>query len=285
MPISAESVRSLHAYDLRVLHSLERLMKQYLWVPQDVLRSHTRFSESELNYRLKRLIDRGMVRSGEVSYGGYGLVFEGYDALALHTLVQRETISALGSLIGVGKESVVYEALGLGVVVLKFHRVGQRSFQSARLKRSYLPEKGHVTKLFASARSAEREFEALKRLHPDVRVPLPIDRNRHVVAMSFIAGVNLNRCPLEQPEETRAEILENVAAAYRRGVIHADLSEFNIMVEDGKIWIIDWPQWEEASHPNADEILRKDLVNVLEHFRRKYRLEYSIEDVMAQVIG
>ncbi len=91
-----------------------------------------------------------MVRFNPVPYDGYALVFGGYDTLALTTLTRNGTISALGSKIGEGKESVVYEALGLGPVAIKFHRVGQRSFSSARLNRDYMPEEGHCPWLIAS---------------------------------------------------------------------------------------------------------------------------------------
>ncbi|MDD5420422.1 MAG: serine/threonine-protein kinase RIO2, partial [Methanomicrobiaceae archaeon] len=195
-------------------------------------------------------------------------------------------VTALGSQIGVGKESEVYEAMGLGPVVLKFHRVGQRSFQAARTKRGYMPESGHCPWLFASVRSAKREYDALTQLHPAVRVPLPIDRNRHVVVMSFIQGANLNRCTLEAPGDALEEILDNVREACLLGVIHGDLSEFNVMVDDGgRCWIIDWPQWVETAHPNAEEILQRDVQNILQYFSRKYGLAYTLEDGMARVIG
>jgi len=226
-----------------------------------------------------------MVRYEKVPYEGYALVFSGYDTLALHTLTRRGTVQALGSRIGVGKESEVYEAMGLGVVVLKFHRVGQRSFQAARIKRGYMPETRHWPWIFASASSAKMEYDALKRLHPAVSVPLPIDRNRHVVVMSFIPGVNLTRAVLEEPQQVLEEILQNVAGAYRLGVVHADLSEFNVMVDEAQCWLIDWPQWIETTHPNAREILRRDVENVLRYFRRKYGIEYPLDEAVARVIG
>ena len=148
-----------------------------------------------------------MVRFNPVPYDGYALVFGGYDTLALATLTQKGTISALGTLIGEGKESVVYDALGLGPVAIKFHRVGGRSFSSARLNREYMPEEGHCPWLMASRKSAEREYEALTALHQKVSVPLPIAQNRHTVVMSLINGQNLNRCRLEAPQEILDEIL------------------------------------------------------------------------------
>ncbi|RPJ53434.1 MAG: serine/threonine protein phosphatase [Methanobacteriota archaeon] len=285
MPISADNVRSLHAYDIRVLRSLEYLMRRYQWVPEDVLRANTKFSESELAYRLQRLINRGMIRSGDVSYGGYTLVFGGYDALALHTLTERGSVRALGSLIGVGKESEVYEGLGLSPLVLKFHRIGQRSFLAARVDRGYMPDEGHVPWIFASARSAEREFDALRRLHHKVRVPHPLDRSRHVVVMAELLGPNLNKCVLDDPRAAYDDILLQVREAYACGVVHADLSEFNVIVWDNRCWLIDWPQWIPTDHPNALDYLRRDVKNVVEYFKRKYHLECPLEDAVARVVG
>ncbi|MDD3373747.1 MAG: phosphotransferase, partial [Methanoculleus bourgensis] len=270
MPVPAEYVRSLHAYELRILLALERLMRRYQWVPLEVLRPATGFSESELSYRLGRLMAMDMVRYEKVPYEGYALVFNGYDTLALHTLTRRGTIQALGILIGVGKESEVCEAMGLGPVALKFHRVGQRSFQSARLKRGYMPEATHCPWIFASSISAKMEYDALKTLHPTVSVPLPIDLNRHVLVMSFIPGVDLVRATLEEPEAVLDDILENIREAYRLGIVHGDLSEFNVMVDEGQCWLIDWPQWVETSHPNAGDLLARDIENILQYFKRKY---------------
>ncbi len=285
MPISAELIKSLHPYELRILLTLERIMKRYAWVPLDLIKSSTGFSEGELAYRIGRLMEWDMVRYSKVPYEGYSLVFTGLDTLALRTLSERDTVRALGTVIGVGKESVVYEGLGLTPLILKLHRVGQRSFQTARISRGYLPEEGHMPRLFASILSAEREYIALKTLHPRVHVPLPIDRNRHVVVMSLIGGFSLNRaCPID-PEHLLEDILTDVRESYRLGIIHADLSEFNVLVEDEIPYIIDWPQWVETTHPNAAALLRRDVDNILSFFRRKYNIIRSLEEVLEMTVG
>jgi len=285
MPVAAEHVRSLHRYELRILSVIERWMKRYSWVPLEQIKNSVGLSESEITFRLRQLIGWGMVRFNPVPYDGYALVFGGYDTLALHALTKKGTVSALGSLIGEGKESVVHEALGLCPVAIKFHRVGGRSFSSARANREYMPEGGHCPWIFASSRSAEREFAALSALHPKVSVPLPVDRNRHAVVMSLVDGPNLNRCRLDEPAEVLDEILLNVRAAYRAGIIHADLSEFNIMVEGGKCVIIDWPQWVEAGHPNAEQVIQRDIENILAFFKRKYKITPLPEDALQCVTG
>jgi RIO kinase 2 len=285
MSVAAEHIRTLNKYEKDILLALERGMKRYSWIPLEQLITATKLSETELNYRLARLIAWGMVRFNPVPYDGYSLVFGGYDTLALATLTHKGTISALGTMIGEGKESVVYEALGLGPVAIKFHRVGGRSFSSARVNREYM-DAGHCPWLIASRRSAEREYEALKILQPKgVSVPLPIAQNRHTVVMSLINGGILNRCILESPEEVLEEILDNVRGAFRAGVIHSDLSEYNILVEDGKCVLIDWPQWIETTHPNASTILERDLDNVLAFFRRKYQMNPDREEAVRCVTG
>lgn len=285
MVVAADRIRSLNKYERTILLALERGMKRYSWVPLEHLKAATKLSESEINYRLSRLIAWGMVRFNPVPYDGYALVFGGYDTLALTTLTRKGTITALGTLIGEGKESVVYDALGLGPVAIKFHRVGQRSFSSARLNREYMPDEGHCPWLIASKRSAEREFLALTTLHPAVSVPLPIAQNRNTVVMSLVSGQNLNRCRLAEPREVLDDILENIRRAYRAGVIHADLSEYNILMEDTGCVIIDWPQWVETSHRNAQAILERDIDNILAYFQRKYKLVCDREDAIRCVTG
>ncbi|HUK93385.1 MAG TPA: RIO1 family regulatory kinase/ATPase [Methanomicrobiales archaeon] len=285
MPISAEAVRTLQENDLLVLHTLERLMKRYQWVPLEVLSKATGKGEKEVSYRLTRLLRSGMAKYEKVPYEGYSLVFAGYDALALHALSVKGTVSALGPFIGEGKESLVYEGLGLGRLVLKFHRIGQRSFHSARLKRGYMPEEGHTPWIFASTLSAEREYLALTKLHPWVSVPVPIERNRHVVVMSLIPGEILSRCTPPDPGATLDAILLQAREAYRLGVVHADLSEFNVMIDGDRCYLIDWPQWMEADHPNAGEILERDLKVILDYFARKYGIEYSLARALSEVTG
>ncbi|OPX70000.1 MAG: RIO-type serine/threonine-protein kinase Rio2 [Methanoregulaceae archaeon PtaB.Bin108] len=285
MAISAEHIRQLHAYEIRILNTLERLMRTHAWVPLELIRKSTGFSESEALFRLGRLMEWGMVRYDVVPYEGYSLIYSGYDTLALLSLTRKGTISALGPQIGEGKESVVYEALGLGAVALKFHHVGSRSFQSVRLSRDYLPEEGHCPWIFASRFSAEREYSALRILHPAVRVPLPIAWNRGVVAMERIQGVNMHRCSLGDPKKVMDSIISSVESAYNLGVIHADLSEYNVMMDGGKVVLIDWPQWIEPEHPNAPDILRRDIGNILRYFERKYRIRADIDTALAKVTG
>jgi RIO kinase 2 len=285
MALSADHIRELHTYEIRILLVLERLMRRYRWVPLDTIKKALGLSESEVLYRLSHLMEKGLVRFDAVPYEGYSLVFQGYDTLALISLSKKGTVKALGSLIGEGKESVVYEALGISQLALKFHHVGQRSFHSIRVSRDYLPDEGHCPWLLASRLSADREYEALRLLHPVVSVPLPVDINRHTVVMEFIPGATLNRCNLERPDEVLSEILDNIRKAYRAGAVHADLSEFNVMHDGCRSYIIDWPQWVSPEHANAGELLKRDIGNIIRYFSRRYHLEVTIREALEAVTG
>lgn len=51
-------------------------------------------------------------------------------------------------------------------------------------------------------------------------------------------------------------------------LVHADLSEYNILFHEGHLWIIDVSQSVEHDHPSAFDFLRKDLSNVEDFFGR-----------------
>jgi len=284
MPLSAEVIRSLQPFDIRVLTAIERMMRRFEWVPLDELKAATRFSESELNYRIGRVMERDLVRYAKVPYEGYALIFNGFDTLALRALTTKGTVRALGDRIGEGKESIVYEGLGLAPVAIKLHHVGQRSFQSVRLNRDYIPDRTHCPWIFASRLSAQSEYEALTRLYPAVSVPAPIAIERHAVVMDLIGGATLNRCRLEDPAPILDRIIELVRTAYRNGAIHNDLSEFNVMIDGDRVVLIDWPQWIPPDHPNAIAVLTRDLSNIVTYFARKYRVVRDLDEVVESVI-
>ena len=51
-------------------------------------------------------------------------------------------------------------------------------------------------------------------------------------------------------------------------LVHADLSEYNILYDGGHLCLIDVSQSVEHDHPNALEFLRKDCHNINEFFRK-----------------
>ncbi|MCZ7393286.1 MAG: RIO1 family regulatory kinase/ATPase [Candidatus Methanoperedens sp.] len=273
--------------EFRVLIAIENKMKFYEWVPLEELVCFTNYDIKDVEYILSTLAKNKLIHRNIRAYEGYRIYFEAYDLLALNAFVKRGTINAMGDAIGAGKESHVYEATG-GIidrhVIIKFHREGKTSFKQVRTKREYVGERKHLSWLYASRLAAKREHDALSTLYPEVSVPEPIDYNRHAIVMSVAKGQQLAHTKINEPGWYLDEILGEVRKAYKLGIIHGDLSEFNIFVSPEGAEIIDWPQYITPAHINARELLRRDVDNVLSFFNRKYRIKRDALEVMNNIV-
>ena len=290
--MALRAYKLLDKYDIRILQVIEVSMAKFLYVPIRVILSKTKFTEKFLLKRLSKLNELGLLSRRKGAYIGYILTTRGYDCLALNVLFKKGLIEKIeGSPIGIGKESDVFIAYTPAgeEVVLKFHRLGRTSFRQTRRFRTYIGERRHISWLYESRLSAEKEYQALKILYPEgISVPKPIFHNRHVVVMSALNGKPLFEVrELSEPEKVLNEILDNIKRAYAIGIIHGDLSEYNVIIDldTENITIIDWPQWISANHPQAYFYIKRDLLNILKFFRRKFKVTKRIEDCMKFLSG
>jgi RIO kinase 2 len=287
--VAVHVFRKLESEDFRVLQIIEAAMSKREFVPKEQIAKYAQLPLDRIDFTLGRLNKLGLIYSMHGAYVGYTLNYAGYDCLAINAFVKAGLIEAFGQTLGVGKEADVYDALNPeGVrIAVKFQRLGRISFRQTRRKRGYATE--HAGWLFQSRLAAEREFQALKLVYQHgVAVPEPLSQNRHVIAMGIIEGAELAKWKeISKPEKVLKEVLRNVKKAYlKAGVIHADLSEYNIILKPNMhILIIDWPQYVMANHPNAQQLLMRDVRNVLKYFSRRYRLKVKIREVWDYVTG
>jgi RIO kinase 2 len=282
-----ETFLSITDKEFRVLVAIENKMKFYEWVPIEEIINFTTFDLKEVEYLLNNLAENKLIHRNIKAYEGYRIYFEAYDLLALNAFVKRGSVNALGEIIGIGKESVVYEATG-GIIdrhiIIKFHREGKSSFRHVRVKRDTVGERRHLSWLYAARLAAKKEYDALVALYPNVCVPEPIDHNRNAIVMSKALGQQLAHTVLDEPDWYLDEILAQIKKAYRLGIIHCDLSEFNIFVNPEGCELIDWPQFITPSHANAQELLKRDIDNVLSYFNRKYRINRDIREIINTIV-
>jgi RIO kinase 2 len=258
----------------KVLKVIERNLARYEVVPREVVYSETGLGE-RAEKLLKKLNEYKLIWAPMGYERGFCINYYGLDMLALRALVDRDIITSLGRPLGIGKEADVYDALAPDGrrLVVKFFRIGRTSFRKYERHRTSLVTT--PSRLAASIKFARMEYRALRALHPSgVSVPKPLARNRHVVVTEFFQGIELAIIQsLRKPMEILGEILRNVARAWEVGVVHSDLSVYNILITpEEEILIIDWPQWVPPSHPMAREYLRRDLSNIIKFFRRKWRI-------------
>ncbi|MFB6110346.1 MAG: serine/threonine-protein kinase RIO2 [Halodesulfurarchaeum sp.] len=268
----AEAMADLEPQDFHLLSGVEQGMRFSEWVNRDKLPEFSGLTPENVDYHLNRMLDLELVERKTIQYEGIKLTQRGYDALALHTFAERGTIEGFGAPLGVGKESDVYEVESYKPLALKFHREGFANFREVHREREYTADREHVSWLYTARKAAEREYEALSDLYPEVSVPQPIDQNRHAIVMEKVPGIELAeaKLPAEQVRGVLELVLREIQSAYQRGYVHADISEYNVFVASSGITLFDWPQAVPVDHQNSRELLERDVTNIVRYFQRKY---------------
>lgn len=130
---------------------------------------------------------------------------------------------------------------------------------------------------------AEKEFRNLKRLFlAKIPCPEPIYLRSHVLVMGFLGDKNGWAAPRLRDVELQGDDVEEqwrnlylqIFGLMRRmyqtcKLVHADLSEYNILYHENRLYIIDVSQSVEHDHPRTLEFLRMDIKNTTEFFKRK----------------
>lgn len=272
----------------RIIYSIFAEMWKYKYVPSDLISKKAKVDEAETLKVLKSLGGMGVVENRVVSYLGSSLTFKGIALFSLKRLVERGKLDMLGKRMGEGKESVVYNCYSekFGECVLKFHKLGA-TFRRVRDKRDY----GDLHLSVLTVRSAGREYRALKRLFGTAKVPEPFGWEGNAVLMELIDGKEIYKLKLENAGEVLEAILEEVRRMFLAGVVHGDLSQYNVMLSDD-IYIIDFPQWIEVDREqesleaeNWMTLLHRDVENVLRYFKKAYGIEKDINSVINYILA
>jgi RIO kinase 1 len=188
-----------------------------------------------------------------------------------------------------GKEATVYVVrCGEEIRCAKVYKeASQRSFKNAA---SY--QEGRKVKNSRQARAMEKgtrygrkmqeevwqnaEVDALYRLAAaGVKVPRPYICHEGVLLMDLVTDADGNAAPRlndveltpELARQYHAQLLHQVVLMLCAGVIHGDLSEFNILVDEVGPVIIDLPQAiDAASNTEAGVMLERDVNNLATYF-------------------
>lgn len=194
-----------------------------------------------------------------------------------------------------GKEATVFLAkLDFEIVAMKLYRENT----NLRSKNEYLQNKFYKTKSHFRAASTKskfgkdfimnnwikREFTILTKLYEqNASVPKPILHQENAIFMEFV-GTLEKPAPrlqdiilsLEQAKFAFSEIIRNIKIFLEMGIIHGDLSSFNILWFNDKIWIIDFPQALDIRQDEGkQEFLIRDLQNVCNYFSKYFEINFD----------
>ncbi|RXK46446.1 serine/threonine-protein kinase Rio1 [Halorientalis pallida] len=229
-------------------------------------------------------------------------VFDDATFGALYKLVQDGHIDAFGGPISTGKEANVYSALGGRAaadtldtaespeVAVKVYRINASDFRDMR---GYLDgdprfdgigsKKSDIVKAWV-----RKEFANLERARKaGVRVPEPIAVERNVLVMELL-GIDEGRAKrlaevhVENPETAFEVVREYMRRLHSAGLVHGDLSEYNIILHGEELVVIDLGQAVTVHHPNSRDFLERDCHNVAAFFRRQ-GLEVGDDELLAFV--
>jgi len=143
-----------------------------------------------------------------------------------------------------------------------------REMRAIANKSSFGQELTHISWLM-------HEYTTLARLHAaGAAVPRPIAAAENAILMEYVGDKQrpapvLHGVGLASAEAARLlnEVLRNVGILLSMGLVHGDLSAYNVLYWQGKITLIDFPQVTlTESNSNAWRILRRDVRRVCEYF-------------------
>ena len=123
-------------------------------------------------------------------------------------------------------------------------------------------------------------------------VPYPVEQTDHGLLMEFIgdesqAAPKLVQARLSASELMSAwdQLLASVRALTHAGLVHADLSAYNLLWWKGRLVMIDLPQAVEfTTNTDAYELLHRDVANVGEWFTRQ-GAPVDVEAVYAELLA
>jgi RIO kinase 1 len=221
-------------------------------------------------------------------------VFDHETSMALLKLKDRDVIQKMYGTIESGKESVVFlgdTPAGERVIVKIYmnqaggfrdmyqYLRGDKRFRGVKKDRKSVIEEW-----------CKKEFKNLKKASNVLKCPEPVAFRKNILVMSFI-GEDFSPYPklkdvgIENPEAGFQRVLDDLKRLWKdEKLVHGDLSEYNILLDsEGELYFIDFSQGVHKTHPEAEELLKRDVKNVANFFS-KQGAEIDVEKAVEQVL-
>lgn len=268
---------------------------------QPYLKSHGKhFSNINLSYYEKSMQkakdgnDRFFKSKDKSEQGTVENVLDGRTKAILFKLLDKGVFNTLNGVISTGKEANVYHATTkldndkavkiYKTSILTFKDRDQYITGEFRFRRGY----GRKNPRKMVNAWAEKEARNLVRIAKGgVRCPSLHLLKGHVLVMEFIGtdgwpapllkDVNLKESQYRQLYLECVHILRRLYQDCK--LVHADLSEYNLLYHDGGIVVIDVSQSVEHDHPHSLDFLRKDCHNINDFFGRNKVSVLGLKDL------
>ncbi|MEX0781792.1 MAG: RIO1 family regulatory kinase/ATPase [Dehalococcoidia bacterium] len=135
------------------------------------------------------------------------------------------------------------------------------------------------------------EYETLCALHEaGADVPEPFASTDTAILMEYVGNgagaapqLHFAELEVEEAREAWKRILWNIELWLKHNLVHADLSDYNILWWGGRPKVIDLPQAVDPRfNPHARKLLERDVRNVAGYFRR-YGAEPDVDGIVREL--
>ncbi len=205
--------------------------------------------------------------------------------LLLYKLVNNQVLEQINGIISTGKEAVILHAASdenytgeLNVPKECAIKIFKTTLNEFKQRDRYIKDDYRFKDRFSKQNNrtvinmwAEKEMHNLMKMQKfGINCPDVVMLKKHILLMSFIGEGNVAapklkdaRLSYDELELAYDEILSMMHKLYNEAkLVHADLSEYNILWHKDKPWFIDVAQSVEPGHPSALEFMMRDCNNI-----------------------
>lgn len=217
-------------------------------------------------------------------------VFDKQTMLSLTKLISDRIIDSVDFPISTGKEANVFRGKkDKKNLALKIYRTSTAVFKDLTKYVIGDPRFRNIKKKNIVYVWAKKEYRNLKKL-TDLRIPVPcpVACRDNIVVMEYIGTEStpapmLKNTKMKNPEKTFKTITGYIKKAYKGGMVHGDMSEYNILIHRKPV-VIDVGQAVVLEYPASEELLERDVRNIIRYFR-KFDINVSEDAALKNIRG
>jgi RIO kinase 1 len=224
-------------------------------------------------------------------------VFDQATRMVIYRFMTEGILDEVNGVVSAGKEARVYWGKNKNGedLAVKIYLTSSAEFKKGMFK--YIEGDYRFKGVKHDTRSlifawAQKEFRNLdEAFRAKVNVPKPIAVKNNVLVMEFIGKDGVSAPSLKErlpvnPDKAYRSVLTYMTRLYRKAdLVHGDLSEYNSMLWKSKPVLFDMSQSVPSSHPLAQSLLERDLINVNKFFSRLGVKVLAADEAYRKVVG
>ena len=222
----------------------------------------------------------------------YQNVFDKFTIDLIRRLISQDYFEELEMPLAVGKEANVFIAKTKSPdkkrVIVKIYRLENCNFNKMF---DYIKQDPRYLSMRKNRRDivfswVQREYRNLLLAREAINVPTPIIFKNNILVLEMIGEPSpmLKDKKPKNPKKFLDLILKDVKSLWKQGLVHGDLSAFNILNNSEKPIFIDFSQATVTQSFDAKELLLRDLKNIKQFFA-KLKTDLDVDETYNKIIS